>query len=405
MEKLLDGVRVVEVAMYAFVPSAGAALADWGADVIKVEHPETGDPLRGTQSFGAKPGDSGVTSLWEVFNRGKRDIGIDIATDDGRELLLSLIDECDVFITSFMQPARARLGIDVDQILARNPRIVYGRGTGHGPMGPDADKGGFDGISYWSRPGIATAARPPGYDFPILLPGPAFGDCQSGLFLAGGILGALYRREKTGKGGVVDVSLLGAGMWAMQASIAGAYVAGSNNIVQLDRWRPPNPLANLYRAGDGRFFVLGMLQADRYWSGLCSVLGHPGLSDDPLFADMSLRAQNSEACVAALDAIFATMTFDQLTEALNSQEGQWSVVAFPGDTLTDEQCVANGYIKLVHYDNGATLPMVPVPARLDGDEPNLRPAPSLGQHTEEIMTSLGRTDDELLQLRIAGVVS
>ena len=405
MEKLLDGVRVVEVAMYAFVPSAGAALADWGADVIKVEHPETGDPLRGTQSFGAKPGDSGVTSLWEVFNRGKRDIGIDIETEDGLELLLSLVDECDVFLTSFMQPARARLGIDVDQILARNPRIVYGRGTGHGPVGPDADKGGFDGISYWSRPGIALAARPPGYDFPILLPGPAFGDCQSGLFLAGGILGALYRREKTGKGGVVDVSLLGAGMWAMQASIAGAYVAGSNNITQLDRWRPPNPLANLYRTGDGRFFVLGMLQADRYWANLCAVLGHPGLSEDPLFSDMSLRAQNSEACVAALDAIFATMTFDQLTVVLNSQEGQWSVVAFPGDTLTDEQCLANGYIKLVQYDNGATLPMVPVPARLDGDEPNLRPAPSLGQHTEEIIASLGRSDEELLQLRLAGVVS
>ena len=196
MEQLLSGVKVVEVAMYAFVPSAGAALADWGADVIKVARPETGDPVRGLSSYGFKPGDGGVTTLWEVFNRGKRDIGIDIASPEGLELLMLLIDDADVFITSLMQPAHAHLGIDVDQIVAHNPRIIYGRGTGQGPIGPDADKGGFDGISYWSRPGTSTASIPPGYEFPILLPGPAFGDCQSGMFLAGGILGGLYRQRE-----------------------------------------------------------------------------------------------------------------------------------------------------------------------------------------------------------------
>jgi crotonobetainyl-CoA:carnitine CoA-transferase CaiB-like acyl-CoA transferase len=403
--QLLEGIKVVEVAMYAFVPSAGAALADWGADVIKVEHPETGDPVRGLASYGFGPGDGGVTTLWEVFNRGKRGVGIDLGNEQGLELLLSLVDEADVFITSFMQPARERLGIDVDQIMARNPRIIYGRGTGHGPVGPDADKGGFDGISYWSRPGASTASIPPGYDFPILLPGPAFGDIQSGMFMAGGIVGALYRREKTGQGGVVDVSLLGAGMWAMQASIAGSYAIGEKNIVQLDRRRPPNPLTNLYRTGDDHFFVLGMLQADRYWAGLCAVLGHPELAEDERFLDIKLRAENSEACVAALDAIFATMDFEQLRALLDSQEGQWSDIAFPGDTVTDEQCLANGYLKLVEYENGAKLPLVPVPARLDGEEPDLRPAPTLGQHTDEVLGALGRSQDQLMELKIAGVIS
>jgi crotonobetainyl-CoA:carnitine CoA-transferase CaiB-like acyl-CoA transferase len=405
LTKLLEGVRVVEAAMYAFVPSAGAALADWGADVIKVEHPETGDPIRGLESYGFKPGDGGVTPLWELFNRGKRGVGIDIGTQQGLELLLSLVDEADVFITSFLQPARERLGIDVDQILARNPRIIYGRGTGHGPVGPDADKGGFDGISYWSRPGASTASIPPGYDFPILLPGPAFGDIQSGMFLAGGIAGALYRREKTGQGGVVDVSLLGAGLWAMQASIAGSYVMGANNIVQLDRRRPPNPLTNLYRAGDGRFFVLGMLQADRYWGGLCEVLGRPDLAADERFVDLASRAVHSEACVAELDAIFAKMTFDEIGKALDRQEGQWSDVAFPGDTLTDEQSLVNGYLQMVDYASGARLPMVPVPARLDGDVPDLVPAPTLGEHTDEVLGMLGQSQDDLIALKIAGVIS
>jgi crotonobetainyl-CoA:carnitine CoA-transferase CaiB-like acyl-CoA transferase len=405
MGKLLEGVKVVEVAMYAFVPSAGAALADWGADVVKVEHPETGDAVRGLASYGFKPGDGGVTTLWELFNRNKRGVGIDIATEQGYELLLSLIDEADVFLTSFLQPARARLGIDVDQVMARNPRIIYGRGTGQGPAGPDADKGGFDGVSYWSRSGVSTAVSPPDYDFPVLLAGPAFGDVQSGMFLAGGISGALYRREKTGEGGVVDTSLLGAGMWAMQASVAGSYVIGSNNIVQLDRRRPPNPLTNLYRTADRRFFVLGMLQADRYWAGLCAALGHPELAADSRFTDLALRAQNSEACVAALDAIFEKMTFDEVAKALDAQEGQWAVVAFPGDTLEDEQVLENGYLQMVQYQNGATLPMVPVPARLDGDVPELKPAPALGEHTDEVLGALGKTPDELLQLKIAGVIS
>ena len=149
----MDGVRVLEVGIYAFAPAAGAVLADWGADVVKVEHPEAGDPLRGLVAYGVKPGEGGVTYLWEVLNRGKRSVGIDIATDDGRELLLSLCEGADVFLTNFLAPACHRLGIDADSVRARNPRIIYARGTGHGPKGPDADKGGYDGVSFWARSG------------------------------------------------------------------------------------------------------------------------------------------------------------------------------------------------------------------------------------------------------------
>jgi crotonobetainyl-CoA:carnitine CoA-transferase CaiB-like acyl-CoA transferase len=405
MTQLLEGIKVVEVAMFAFVPSCGAALADWGADVIKIEHPTQGDPVRGVTAYGVKPGDGGVSTLWETFNRGKRSVGIDIATPDGLGVVMELIDGADVFITSFMQDARQRLGIDVPQVMARNPRIIYGRGTGHGPVGPDADKGGFDGISYWSRSGASTAAIPPGYDFPILLPGPAFGDIQSGMFLAGGILGGLYQREKTGVGSVVDVSLLGAGMWAMGPSIAGAHAIGSRNIVQLDRRCPPNPLTNLYRSGDGHFFVLGMMQADKFWPGLCAALGASELVADPRFTDIGRRAQNAEACVSALDEIFAAMTWDQVVEALNDQEGQWSDVAFPADTIEDAQVAAAGYLQMVQYASGATMPMVPVPARIDGQQPVLRPAPSLGEHTDEVVAALGRSAEEIMEMKISGAIS
>lgn len=404
MKDLLAGLRVVEVALYGFVPAAGAALADCGADVVKIEHPESGDPVRSLSAYGINPGDGGVSTLWECFNRGKKSVGLNIASPQGHELLMSLIDQADVFLTSFMQSARARLGIDVDQLLARNPRLIYGRGTGQGPLGPDADKGGFDGLSYWSRPGVSTAASPPDYDFPVLLAGPGFGDVQSGMNLAGGILGALYRREKTGRGGVVDVSLFSSGLWAMQASIAGCHATGRKNIEQLDRRQPPNPLTNIYRSSDRSFFVLGMLEADRYWAGLCAALDRPDLAANVDYATMADRTKNSAQVVVELDKTFAQLTIDEIATRLNSQEGQWSRVEFPGDVVHDEQAIVNGYLQMVEYENGATLPMIAMPASLDGAMPHLARAPEKGEHTTAVLSSVGVNDETLGKLRTDGVI-
>lgn len=405
MAQLLENIRVVEVAIYGFVPSAAAALSDWGAQVVKVEHPETGDPVHGLAAYGIKPGDGGVTALWEVFNRGKRSVGINIATPEGLELLMSLVDKADVFVTNFMGSARKRLGIDVDQIMARNPRIIYGRGTGQGPTGPDAEKGGFDAVSYWSRSGASISSIAPGGEWPALLPGPAFGDLQAGLHLAGGVVAALYQREKTGKGSVVDVSLLGSGLWAMQGSIAGAYAKGASNIDQLDRMRPPNPLANIYRTKDRKYFVLGMLESDRYWEQFCASIGQKALATDPRFVDSRERAKNSEICVAALDGVFEQMTLAEVSDALGQQEGQWSVITAPGDVIHDQQAIESGYIQYVDYENGSRLPLVPLPTRLDGAEIKLRPAPAHAEHTDEVFTELGRTSDELIDLKISGIIS
>lgn len=404
MKDLLTGLRVVEVALFGFVPAAGAALADCGADVIKIEHPETGDPVRSISAYGVNPGDGGVTTLWECFNRGKKSVGLDIGTPEGYELLMSLVDQADVFLTSFMQPARARLGIEAEQLLARNPRLIYGRGTGQGPLGPDANKGGFDGLSYWSRAGVSTAASPPDYDYPVMLAGPGFGDVQSGMNLAGGVLGALYRREKTGKGGVVDVSLFSSGLWAMQASIAGCHATGRQNIEQLDRRRPQNPLGNIYRSSDECFFVLGMLEADRYWTGLCAALDRPDLAENPDYATMADREKNSAELVHELDATFAPWTMDEIARRLNSQEGQWSRVEFPGDVIHDEQAIVNRYLQTVEYENGATLPLIAMPASLDGALTQLTRAPERGEHTNSVLSSAGLNDEAIGKLRAKGVV-
>ena len=401
----MDGVRVLEVAIYAFGPAAGAVLADWGADVVKVEHPETGDPLRGLVAYGVAPGDGGVTYLWEVLNRGKRSIGIDIGTDDGRELVLSLCEQADVFITNFLAPACARLGIDADSVTARNPRIIYARATGHGPKGPDADKGGYDGVSFWARSGVSVAAMPPDARFPIPLPGPAFGDIQSGAHLAGGIAAALFQRERTGKGAVVDVSLLGSGLWAMQPVIAGAHASGQEKLLPLDRRRPANPLWNVYRTSDGGFLSLSMLEGDRYWPGFCIAVDRTDLLLDERFADSAARTAHNEECVDILDALFAERTLEEWKVVLSSQEGPWAVTQSPRAALDDPQAAANDYLQWVKYDNGATLPLINAPAQIDGRPAVLRAAPDHGAHTDEVLGAAGLSPEDLVRLKVAGAIS
>ena len=402
---VMDGVRVLEVGIYAFAPAAGAVLADWGADVVKVEHPESGDPLRGLVAYGVQPGEGGVTYLWEVLNRGKRSIGIDIATGDGRELLLSLCAGADVFLTNFLAPACSRLGIDADSVQARNPGIIYARGTGHGPKGPDADKGGYDGVSFWARSGVSIAAMPPDARYPVGLPGPAYGDIQSGAHLAGGIAAALFQRERTGQGAVVDVSLLGSGLWAMQPAIAGAHASGQEQLHPLDRRRPANPLWNVYRTADGRFVTLSMLEGDRYWPGFCIAAGRPELAADERFADAGSRLANIEKCVELLDGIFAEHTLAEWKEILGAQEGPWSVTQTPRGVLDDEQALLNDYLQWVKYDNGATLPLVNAPAQIDGRPATLRAAPGHGADTDEVLLEAGFTWDDLLRLKVAGAIT
>src|SRR5690606_5930373 len=300
----LAGIRVLEVAMYGFVPSAGAVLADWGADVIKVEHAVTGDPQRGLRRVGQFVVEGEPNPNVEHANRGKRSIGVDMSTPQGRELIHQLARRADVFLTSFLPRARAEFGIDLDDIRAVNPSIVYARGSALGPRGVESDRGGYDMTAFWCRGGIAATITAPGIEGMIQPPGPAFGDTISGTNLAGGIAAALLKRERTGTPSVVDVSLLGSGLWSLGHTVAlSAY--GNKPMVAPQpgaHGAPTNPLSGLYETADGRYLSFVMLQPGKFWADVCRHIDRPELADDPRFADAARIAEHTAEAVAILRA-------------------------------------------------------------------------------------------------------
>ena len=411
MTAVLSGIRVIEVGIWGYVPAAGVALAEWGADVVKIEHPEYGDPMRGAAFNGVVPGAAGSSVLYEVFNRGKRSVGIDLDTDGGHDLLLKLVDGADVFVTNFMESARRRLRIDHDVVMARNPRIVYARASGQGSRGPDADKGGFDFVSYWARTGAGLGAMPGGAGAPATPPSSGFGDIQSGLILAGGIAAALLHRERTGEGVLVDSSLLAAGLWAMQPSLAGVHVSGADDMPRWDHHRPPNPLVNTYRIADGRFVMLSMLDSDRYWPGLCAALGQAELGGDARFATAVSRAEHVTACVAELDRIFAGHDLEHWKARLATQEGPWAIIKTAAEALHDPQATENGYVRWIGYEDGSRLPVAAVPVGFGGPTgipappTAAAPAPRHAAHTDEVLLECGLSWDELLEHKVKGAVS
>jgi crotonobetainyl-CoA:carnitine CoA-transferase CaiB-like acyl-CoA transferase len=399
----MDGIRVVEVAQWWFVPAAGTILADWGADVIKIEHPVSGDPQRGLMSSGLLPAMGGINFMMEQSNRGKRSIGLDIATDGGRELLYELAKGADVFLTNFLPDARERLRIDVDDIRAVNPDIVYVRGHGQGSRGPDAGKGGYDAASFWARGGVGAALTPADAESPVMQKA-AFGDSIGAMTVAGGIAAALLQRARGAPAPVVDVSLLGTAMWVMAPDIGFSKLLGFDLPAGGSRSMMPNPLVNSFRTSDERWITMILLQPDKFWPSLCEHIGHPELIDDPRFKDIQVRGENKEACLEILDAAFGSRTLDEWKQALQSFEGVWAPMQKPSEIYNDPQAIANNYLPEVMNDDGTPFQLVASPVQFDETTPQLRRAPEHGQHTEEILLELGLDWDAILAHKEAGAI-
>jgi crotonobetainyl-CoA:carnitine CoA-transferase CaiB-like acyl-CoA transferase len=403
MSRPLEGIKVVEVAMWAFVPAAGGILSDMGATVIKVE-PPTGDPLRALRIADSGTGQHGFVLSWENYNRGKRSITLDLRREEGVEVLYKLLEDADVFLTNLLPPARRRMKIDIEDVRARFPNIIYSIGSGLGQKGAEADKGGFDSITFWARGGIASQITPEDAPFPIQQPSAAFGDCTSAAMLAGGIAAAIAQRAMTGQASVVDVSLLASSMWLMQRSITQATLDGVQRLRKPKRHEVSNPLVNIYQTSDGRFVSLCMLQGQRYWPGFCEAAGRPDLIGDPRFETAAARTKNVAACIAELDHIFRGRPLAQWREILAKQDGQWDVVQHVGELKDDRQVQANGYLQPVHYGDGRTLMMVSIPMQFDGAPLPARPAPELGADSEAILQELGYDWDRIGELKAAGIV-
>lgn len=401
----LSGVRVLEVASHVFVPIAGGVLSEWGAQVIKIEHPVTGDPYRGLVTAGLHKLYDGVDPSFQFTNRGKQSVAIDIKHPEGRELVYRLARECDVFLTNFRPDARGRLGIEYEDIRGHNLSVIYVRGSGYGARGPDRQRGGYDAAAYWARAGFAEMFTPQGAEHPTMQR-PAFGDVVGGLTIAGAISAALYGRAQTGEGSVVDVSLLAMGLWQLQPDVTHARLDpghGGKGAVR-DRKATWNPLSGTYRTRDGRFVILVMLDADRYWADFCAVVGHPEWTADPRFTDMDARKANARACVEMLDDLFATRDYADWCETLSALKGVWAPMQTPAEVHDDAQVQANDYLAQVEMANGSSLTLVTAPVQF-GERPAAPTrAPEHGEHTESALLDLGLSWDEISALKEKGAV-
>ena len=285
-----------------------------------------------------------------------------------------------------------------------NPQIIYAVGSGQGARGPEADKGGYDSISFWSRGSVSASVTPTGQP-PIGMPAGAFGDSLSGMGLAGGIAAALAHKAKTGEGGLVDGSLLGTAMWSMQMGIVGAAVAGLDELPKGNRTQVPNPLVNTYPTSDGRWIALCMLQPDVYWADFCMAIGRKDLIDDERFADATVRAGERRGVRRrARQDLRDARRWKSGSRSCTTQPGQWDVVNRVSDLPVDQQALANRFVQTVDYGNGRELPLVANPIQFDREPPELAPAPEFGADTDEILLSLGWDWDRIIEAKASGAV-
>ncbi|HZP40052.1 MAG TPA: CoA transferase [Candidatus Binatia bacterium] len=401
MATVLDGVRVIEVADWGFVPSAGTALGDWGAEVVKIEHPRVGDPIRGLVTGGLIPGASGRNFIVEQIGRHKRSVGLDLATADGRALLYRLVERADVFLTSFLPDARERLKITYDDLRRVNPRLVYAQGHGQGARGPDARRGGYDGVSFWARGGIADRLSTPGE--PHVHQRPAFGDFIGGMCIAGGVAAALFRRERTGEGIELDVSLLATAMWVLSPDITAALMYGQPLPASGEMKVPANPLVGSFACRDGKWIVLMMLQAERFWPHFAETIGRPDLLER--YPTPEARHAARAELAAEIAAHFRTRTRDEWARVLRASECIWGPLQSPLELADDPQVRANGYLLESPGPDGPVR-VCANPVQFGGAPPTVaRGAQEAGAQTEEVLLELGCSWEEIARLKDAGIVA
>jgi len=403
----MEGVRVLEVAQYTFVPAAGAVLADWGADVIKIEHPVRGDAQRGFLRIASMEIPPDRNTIMEHPNRGKRSVGIDIGSEAGLELLYRIAKTADVFLTNFLPDARQRLKIDVEHIRAVNPNIIYARGSAHGDKGAEREVGGYDGTAFWMRGGIGYCLTPeelpgiPGMGIPV------FGDTIGEMNIAGGISAALYHREKTGKPVELDVSLMSTAWWAQASSLCLHMEYGYNirSPYPYSGAVPGNPFMGTYRTSDGGTINLCILTPGSYIRDTFEHLGLPDLADDPRFSEVMPLLKNWEAAGALINQAIGAKSFAYWRQHLKTMKGQWAPAQSQPDLVADEQALANDMIFEVEGPGGKPIRLIRNPVQFDHAPVETARAPQAAEHTETFLMEFGLDWDEIEKLKGQGAIA
>jgi len=398
-ENIFSGLKVVDLASFIAGPGAATILSDFGADVIKVEPPVSGDPHRHTFQLPPQPR-SKDNYAWHLDNRNKRGMSLDLKSPHARPVLERLIKWADVLVVNFPHPARKRLKLTYEEVAAWNPRLIYADITGYGDNGPDADLPGFDITAFWARTGLLSLTRDSGA--PPTLPPSGSGDHATAVGLYGAIVTALYRRERTGKGGYVTTSLLAQGVWSGSMYVQAA-LAGANFYPLHDRKNPPNAIFNVYSTFDDQWFLIVVQNKD--WPSLAAAIGRQELLLDARFNDDAKRVANAAALTEILDKVFASQTLDHWRHAFDQAHITYGVVRSAQEVTTDPQLLANDVIVPLEGAGEHLKLTVSSPLTVHGAaKVPARRAPELGEHNDEILKQLGFRGDEIDGLRANGAV-
>jgi len=405
MSGTLEGLKVVEMGHVVAVPAAAATLGDWGAEVIKVE-PLSGEMARGIRRTGGAdrvkqyPGGE-VHWIFQMLNRNKRGIALDLKQAPGQQALLSLVQSSDVFITNYEQQTLKRLGADYASLSEANSRLVYALLTGYGTRGSDKDERGFDFAAAWARGGMQYVIGEPGSPPPPQRGG--LMDRVAAAHIVSGILAALLRREKTGQGQELELSLYHTGVWTLATDIQSALMGSP--VPKHDRTRARNPIWNTYRTADDQWLWLSMLQSAIQWPGFCQAIERPDLENDPRFDTPETREQNCTELIGILDGVFASRNLADWDKSLRKHDCIYSRVQSPMQVATDPQALANDFFPEIDHPIGGQMRLVATPVNFGQTPASIRtPAPEIGQHTEEVLLELGYRWDDITGLKGQGVI-